>query len=238
MKTQGQKYSGKGGILSEEDLKETDDDDFTDTDEVEFEEVVEKKGKGKRSSKRTTRYNTPPPLSYSKKTHYYYFHMICSTRSNYPTLDDPQYITNIRRKSKAWARRLSLLKRVRLEIERFDDINDFTLPENWLAGRRQNPTHWCVFIFFEIKLIVNISVFYSQLRNWGPTEDRDLLVGVYKHGFGCFEHIYDDENLCFKGRRMDDEVYLFLSLSLSSFSLFSHRSLLFLIYLFIYLDRR
>ena len=61
MKTQGRKYSGKGGILSEEDLKETDDDDFTDTDEVEFEEVVEKKGKGKRSSKRTTRYNYPPP---------------------------------------------------------------------------------------------------------------------------------------------------------------------------------
>jgi len=114
-----------------------------------------------------------------------------------------------------------------------DSTTSMTLPSprtGLLVADRIQLTGAYLFIYFfsfEIKLIITISVFYSQLRNWGPTEDRDLLVGVYKHGFGCFEHIYDDENLCFKGRRMDDEVYL------------SSLSLLFIIYylLLIYLFR-
>lgn len=35
---------------------------------------------------------------------------------------------------------------------------------------------------------------------WGAEEDRSLLLGTYKHGFGRYEEIRNDPSLCFLGR--------------------------------------
>jgi len=36
--------------------------------------------------------------------------------------------------------------------------------------------------------------------DWSDREDRDLLRGIYKHGFGNFVAIVKDKELCFRGR--------------------------------------
>lgn len=59
----GKKYSGKGGILTEEQLREDEGDSFTDTEEVELDDIIIKKGKGKRATKKKTRYRTDAQLS-------------------------------------------------------------------------------------------------------------------------------------------------------------------------------
>jgi hypothetical protein len=41
---------------------------------------------------------------------------------------------------------------------------------------------------------------FPDYPNWGEQEDRDLLKGTYKHGFGKYEKIRTDPDLCFIGK--------------------------------------
>jgi len=41
---------------------------------------------------------------------------------------------------------------------------------------------------------------FPDYPNWGEQEDRDLLKGTYKHGFGKYEKIRTDPDLCFLGK--------------------------------------
>ncbi|KAI9218176.1 hypothetical protein BC828DRAFT_389349, partial [Blastocladiella britannica] len=42
---------------------------------------------------------------------------------------------------------------------------------------------------------------------WGPDEDRDMLIGVVKHGYHIFAPLRRDPTLCFAGRRYDPTTF-------------------------------
>jgi hypothetical protein len=96
------------------------------------------------------------------------------TEVKYASLKDANYVQNIKRKSKAWVKRLIIIKRLRIEIERTPTLEEFSLPARWPTGRRQQLAAW-----------------------WGTQEDRDLLVGSYVHGYGCVDAMFADPSLCF-----------------------------------------
>lgn len=94
--------------------------------------------------------------------------------ASFPSLVDPAYLANVRRKIKGWAKRLVILNRLRTEVEKFDAPDQFRLPATFTEKKNQRPVPW-----------------------WGREEDRDLLVGSYVHGLGSFEALFADEALCF-----------------------------------------
>jgi SNF2 family DNA or RNA helicase len=101
------------------------------------------------------------------------------------SLIDPNFLKKLHRMSKTIFRRLQNLA-VLGEFVRSD-----------FSGFNEN-TSWPV-------NSAALTPGFEHLDWWKGKHDKDLLIGVYKYGFGRYEHIKNDRSLCFYGNVKLDE---------------------------------
>jgi len=89
-----------------------------------------------------------------------------------PTLNEPPFLVKFQRSAKNYYQRLIMMTSLRDLVR--NGLKEFG--EKWPEVGGENP-EW-----------------------WGKIEDRDLLIGVHKHGFGKYDPIRLDPALCFYGR--------------------------------------
>eukprot|EP01125_Pyxidicula_operculata_P004888 TRINITY_DN1811_c0_g3_i2.p1 TRINITY_DN1811_c0_g3~~TRINITY_DN1811_c0_g3_i2.p1 ORF type:complete len:1367 (+),score=527.34 TRINITY_DN1811_c0_g3_i2:253-4101(+) len=90
------------------------------------------------------------------------------------TLNEANFLAKLKKSAKMLYRRLqSLAVLCDLVKTNFADLSNDMWPEVANMGSGQDPT-W-----------------------WGLQEDKDLLIGVHKHGFGKYDKIFADPNLTF-----------------------------------------
>jgi chromodomain-helicase-DNA-binding protein 7 len=90
-----------------------------------------------------------------------------------PSLSDPIYAEMIKRKSKTWVNRLHVIHKLRQAIKALKSEDDLVIP-NLRELDRNTPATW-----------------------WTREADRDLLLGCYRHGYGFYSDIAQDEDYCF-----------------------------------------
>ncbi|KAI8147251.1 SNF2 family N-terminal domain-containing protein [Fennellomyces sp. T-0311] len=89
------------------------------------------------------------------------------------------YVEHIERKGRNFLLRIQMLYLIRDKIvpKRWDDAKVLAIPK--VTGSA--PAPW-----------------------WGDDEDRDLLLGIYKHGYQQYLAMRNDSEFCFYGRKYDD----------------------------------
>ncbi|KAI9491153.1 SNF2 family N-terminal domain-containing protein [Zychaea mexicana] len=90
-----------------------------------------------------------------------------------------EYVEHIERKGRNFLLRIQMLYLIRDKIvpKRWEDAKELTIPK--VTGSA--PAPW-----------------------WGDDEDRDLLLGICKHGYQQYLAMRNDSEFCFYGRKYDD----------------------------------
>eukprot|EP01125_Pyxidicula_operculata_P016654 TRINITY_DN576_c0_g2_i1.p1 TRINITY_DN576_c0_g2~~TRINITY_DN576_c0_g2_i1.p1 ORF type:complete len:2102 (+),score=699.65 TRINITY_DN576_c0_g2_i1:116-6421(+) len=94
-----------------------------------------------------------------------------------PTLTDPSFLSKMEKNASTYYGRMQALAHLSKFVRtNFEELDGEWPDMNSSSGGAECP-EW-----------------------WGQKEDKDLLLGVHKHGFGRYEEIGKDQTLCYFGR--------------------------------------